>query len=466
MSRHTLRAPLLGALFAFALVGPGCSSDDSSTNLPPREDLRAKYSLAAFEYDDIPYPPHNGPQDAGYAERVALGRLLFFDNLLSGDRDLSCGSCHHPAFAWADGRDLAVGTSGEGLGPERVITDPDILVTPRNTPTNLNTALTSELPGGPPGWRSIMFWDGRVTSLENQSLAPTASFDEMRHYAYSSSTASHAVISKIRAVEAYEPLYRDAFPVQASEMDAAPGDTTKHVVRIGTTQMALAAYQRELVNLNSPYDKYLRGDDYALSDAQFRGLDLFYGKALCGDCHPGPALSDFEISRTGVKHHGPGRYPTLRGGNGDDPGLAEHRPVSEYSQHVYKFKTPGLRNIEFTGPYLRNGVAETLEDTVWFYVLAGRIPANPTPAQQRAIDLYDTRFLPDHPELLDERMVPVDLTDDEVADIVAFMCSLSDTSFQSPYIDPTVPAEVPSGLPPVEALPPFSMTPRLAAGDR
>ena len=461
MSRPRAGALVLGALLMIFVSA--CSNTDGSSDLPPREDLRARYALSPYGYEDLDYPPGNRPTDAGYAARVRLGRLLFFDPILSGDRDTACASCHHPAFAWGDGRDLSIGVSGEGLGPDRVITDPDILTTPRNAPTCLNTALNSAEPGGPPSWKGLMFWDGRAHGLEDQALQPTASFDEMRHVAYASSTAAWAVVHRVRAIPAYVDSFRAAFPLRAAAMDDAPTDTTAHVVQRGTLQQALAAYQRELVNLDSPYDRYVAGDDYALSDAQFRGLDLFFGKALCGRCHGGPALSDFEFSRTGVRHHGPGRYPAERGGHGDDRGIEEHTQVGG---DIYKFKTPGLRNVELTGPWFRNGTAKSLEATVWFYALAGQVPASPTPAQQEAIDLYDERFVFDHPELLDPRMEAVALSAEEVADIVAFLCALTDTSFQSPYADPTVPESVPSGLPVVADLPPFSMTPRLAAGAR
>ena len=143
-----------------------CSSDDGPTNVDPpdvdpRTDLREKYGLTPYTYDDIPYPADNGPSDAGYAERVELGRLLFFDHLLAGELDTSCGTCHHPALAWADGRPLGAGVTGVGLGPDRYLDseDPHITDMPRNVPTNLNAGLSSAYPGGPPDPDGIMFPD-------------------------------------------------------------------------------------------------------------------------------------------------------------------------------------------------------------------------------------------------------------------------------------------------------------------
>jgi cytochrome c peroxidase len=277
-----------------ALAGlAACSSDDGPT------DLREKYNLRPFGYGDIPYPADNGPADEGYAERVALGRLLFFDHLLAGDLDTSCGTCHHPAFAWADARPLGAGVTGVGLGPDRILDsdDPHITDMPRNVPTNLNAGLSSARAGGPPDADGIMFWDSRESSLEVQALQPTATFDEMRHYAYSDSAAADSIKMRLRQVGSYEPLFRDAFPDYGREMDEDPGSPDKHVIRVGSIEMALSAYQRELVTLSSPYDDYVAGDDKALSAAQLRGLDLFFGRARCGSCHNGPMLSDYSMSR-------------------------------------------------------------------------------------------------------------------------------------------------------------------------
>jgi cytochrome c peroxidase len=311
---------------------------------------------------------------------------------------------------------------------------------PRNVPTNLNVGLTPEDFGGTvPSWRGVLFWDGRERGLEVQALQPVATFDEMRHYAYPDSAADDTLVTRLRQLGAYDGRYRAAFPIEAAEMDAAPEDPGKHVIRKGTTERALAAYQRELVTLTSDYDRYVAGDDFALSDAAFRGLDLFFGKAACGSCHYGPMLSNYEMVRTGVEDNGPGRPPISHGGDGTDPGYSEH---TFDPRDRYKFRTPGLRNVELTGPYFRNGVEHSLRGVVEFF------------NQGVATAGFDTEDFP-----LDPRIRPLNLTEEEIDDIVAFLRSLTDTTIDSPIVNPEVPESVPSGLLPVEPLPPFSRVP-------
>lgn len=465
MDHLAARRGLRGLVVIIALAGlAACSSDDGPTDIDGRPDLRTKYDLQPYGYEDIPYPEDNGPPDAGYSERVALGRLLFFDHLLAGDLDTSCGTCHHPAFAWADARPLGAGVTGVGLGPDRILDSDDPYITdmPRNVPTNLNAGLSSATPGGPPDADGIMFWDSRESSLEVQALQPTATFDEMRHYAYSDSAAADSIKMRLRQVGTYEPLFRDAFPDYARDMDADPDDPDKHVIRVGSIEMALSAYQRELVTLSSPYDQYLAGDDDALTSAQYRGLDLFFGRARCGSCHNGPMLSDYTMSRVGVAHSGPGRVPVTRGGTGDDFGLAEH---TYQGSDNYRFRTPGLRNVELTGPWFRNGTAMSLRETVEFFKYGGRKPEGDMPGTD-VERLFDDRPWTAVDELFDSRLVdlsdpesPDYLSDQDVDDIVEFMKALTDRTIDSPYIDPTVPATVPSGIPPVEIIEPFSLVP-------
>lgn len=447
---------LVAILIASGLVS--CSSDDP-VGIEARPDLRERYGLELYTYDDIPYPQDNAPTDAGYAERVALGRILFFDHLLSGDHDTSCGTCHHPAFAWTDARPLGAGVTGVGLGPDRVLdtSDPYILDMPRNVPTNLNAGLSAAVPGGMPDADGIMFWDRRARSLEVQALQPAATFDEMRHYAYPDSVAADSVTARVRQIPRYVELFREAFPDYAAEMDANPSDPARNVVRKGSLEMALSAYQRELVTLSSPYDDYLAGNDRALSDAQYRGMDLFFGEAGCGSCHYGPMLSGYEMLRVGVAHSGPGRDPVSRGGLGEDNGLMEHTGLG---MDRYRYRTPSLRNVELTGPWFRNGTAMSLRETVQFFNIGARNP-EPGASLTGAEHLVDQRLQSAPDDLIDPRVQRLGLTDDEVDDIVEFLKALTDRSIDSPYIDPTVPdpEEIPSGMPPVQKIPPFSLVP-------
>lgn len=447
-------------LVSLALSLSACSNDDGSVGTPPvPQDLREKYALEPFSYADLPYPGGNNPSNAGYADRVELGRLLFFDHELAGRRDISCGTCHHPALAWADARPLGAGVSGIGLGPDRVLQDSRIEPMPRNVPTNMNVGMNSALPGGPPDARGMIFWDSRERGLEAQAIQPCGTIDEMSYHlaiydepTYADSVAADSVAARLRRIPEYVDRFRAAFPVEAAEMDAAPGDPAHHAIRKGTMERALAAYQRELIALDSPYERYVGGEDDALNAAQLRGLDLFYGRARCADCHNGPMLSDFSMSRTGVKHDSPGRDPRSRNGLGRDQGLAEH---TSRPDDLYKYRVPSLRNTELTGPWFRHGVAQNLREVVVLKIAAGIRPSDPERAE--IFDrLYDTRLSHD---ALDPRLVPVALTDAEVDDLVAFMQSLTARSIDSPFIDPTVPERVPSGLPTVQRLEPFSLVP-------
>lgn len=463
------------AFATLALVG---CSDDGNPVGNDREvwdgpDLRQVYSLETLELDDVDYPHANGPDDPGYDDRVELGRLLFFDRILSGRQDISCGDCHHPAIAWVDANDLSPGVSGVGLGPGRELTDPNILLMPRNTLTNLNVGLSSAVPGGPPSSQGVLFWDGRANSLEQQAFQPTATIDEMSGHlpshgmaTYPDSSAADFVMERLRDFPGYVEAFRRGFPLESAEMDQHPDDLSKHVIRRNTFERAIGAYQRELITIDSPYDRWVRGDDDALTVSQLRGADLFFGRAGCAECHSGPMFSDYSFSRAGVKDNplSPGRLPTERGGSGTgiDVGRQEN---SGLPGDYYKFRVPTLRNVELTGPWFRHGQAESLREVVIFHALAGHEPDVTTDPERHAIwEKYigfhrqgnvDYVFTP---EQLDPRLQYVELTDDEVDDIVDFMRALTDRTIDG-RADARVPDAVPSGLPTVEKLEPFSLVP-------
>lgn len=457
------------------LVLVGCSDDGDNPVVETWDgpDLREMHALQTLELSDVEYPPFNGPDQPGYDERVELGRNLFFDPILAGRNDISCGHCHHPAMAWVDGNDLSPGVSGEGLGPDRELTDDNILLMPRNTPTSLNVGLSSAEVGGPPSARGVLFWDGRANSLEQQAFQPTATIDEMSYHlpnegmpTYPDSLAADFVMARLRDVPAYIDAFRAGFPLEAAEMDAAPNDTTKHVIRRSTFERALGAYQRELITIDSPYDEWVRGDDRALTIPQLRGAELFYGRAQCSTCHGGPMFSDYSFSRLGVKDNprSPGRLPVERGGSGTGVDTGRQENSGDFAD-IYRFRVPSLRNVELTGPWFRHGQAESLREVVLFHAMAGHEPDAALEPERHAIW---ERYIGGHatggdvitftPEQLDERLVPVALTDAEVDDIVAFMRSLTDRTLDG-RADPTVPDSLPSGLETVEKLEPFSLVP-------
>ena len=234
-----------------------------------------------------------------------LGRLLFWDPVLSGPMDVSCATCHHPDFAYADGRALSLGPGAVGLGPDRVDLSGGVIpVAQRNSPTLLNVAYNGldrqrrRRRGGPRFTplpadletvnqeRAPMFWDRRARSLETQALLPLAIREEMRGDAYPEEVAVDSVVARLRAIPEYVSLFREVYGEETS---------------IDATQIAgtIAAFERTLIARNSPFDRFLAGDVDALTTQQRRGLDEF-NEADCSDCHRGPMLSDFNMHAEGV----------------------------------------------------------------------------------------------------------------------------------------------------------------------
>ena len=237
------------------------------------------------------------------AEKIELGKLLFFDPRLSGSNRVSCASCHRTDKMFADGRRRAEGPGGKLL--------------PRNTPSLLHVGLHKSL-----------FWDGRSSSLEQQALIPIQSPLEMDQ-------DLDELVKELSGIDGYAGRFRQVFGRPLNKQD------------IGR---ALAAFQRTLITRKSPLDRYLAGDKSALSAAAQTGLELFVGDAGCIRCHHGPLLSDDTFYRLGV-----GRGDRGRGA------------VTGKRQDLYKFRTPSLREVAGTGPYMHDGSQATLFDVVQYY---------------------------------------------------------------------------------------------------
>jgi cytochrome c peroxidase len=231
--------------------------------------------------------------------REELGRLLFWDPILSGGKDVACATCHHPDLAYADGRPLSLGAGAVGLGPaRRDASGGRIPVVKRNSPTVLNVAFNGHDEDGRRGSfqvvtaasvnqaRAPMFWDRRIRSLEAQALEPLKAMEEMRGTAYPEAVAVDSVMARLRAIPEYVTLFKEAF---------GAGTT------IGPQQygQAIAAFQRSLVAINSPFDKYRAGDLTALTPQQARGLEAF-DDAGCDRCHEGVMLSDYEVHASAI----------------------------------------------------------------------------------------------------------------------------------------------------------------------
>ena len=235
--------------------------------------------------------------------KVELGKKLFFDPRLSGNNKMSCATCHIPDKAYGDGLALSPGAGGKPLE--------------RNTQTCLNV-----------GFFETFFWDGRAASLEEQALGPIQSAVEMNQ-------DLDELESELRAIPGYVMQFQEVFGTKPNRDGVAK---------------ALAAFQRTLVTEPSPFDRFLAGEEGTLSDDAKRGLELFRGEAGCIECHNGPLLSDGKYHRLGVSHKDEGRARIT--------GKKEDR---------YRFRTPSLRNITETGPYMHNGSQKTLDDVVTFY---------------------------------------------------------------------------------------------------
>ena len=251
-----------------------------------------------------------------------------------------------------------------------------------------------------------MFWDHRVRGLEAQALEPIKAFEEMRGPAYGEEVAVDSVVARLRAIPEYARLFGNAF--DARGVDAA------------TLAEALAAFQRSLVAVGSPWDRYQAGDRSAMTAQQLRGMEAF-DDVGCDRCHSGPMFSDFNLHAEGVAEH---------------PLLAE----PDSSRGRYRFRTATLRNIALTAPYMHNGVLASLEDVLRFYDNGRSENPNVVARRGRGRGRGQGGGLPS----LDGAFRRVDdMTDAEMEDIVAFLGALTDENF-----DRVIPGTVPSGLPP------------------
>ncbi|MDQ6987714.1 MAG: cytochrome c peroxidase [Mariprofundaceae bacterium] len=237
-----------------------------------------------------------------------LGRRLFFDPRLSGNPSKTCATCHHPGLGWADGMARAMANQ-QGLG--------------RHTPSLLNAA-----------YEHAFFWDGRAASLED-----AVSQDLLSPGMLSGETARNIVV-RIAAISAYRQAFNEAF--------ASEGVSFERITA------ALATFVRSIISAPSPFDHWLQGDGKAISVSAKRGFALFRGKAECIRCHSGPVFTDSSFHNTGI--------------NTVDPG---HYEISGKNEDRNAFKTPGLRDIAITPPYMHNGSKKTLSNVIDFYDRGG-----------------------------------------------------------------------------------------------
>lgn len=377
-----------GALAVVAAALCGCSGSSSSpvdaAPVPDAVPVDADPSAYAWELPHrFPRPqvPEDNPMSA---EKVELGRHLFYDDRLSGNGTQSCASCHFQELAFADGEVTPVGSTGETI--------------PRNSPGLGNVAYYSTLT-----WPSPI-----LEALETQLLVPI--FGEFP-VELGATGNEELILDRLRDEPVYAPLFTAAFP------DDADPYTWNNIVK------ALASFVRTMISGDSPYDRYVyQGQDDALSESARRGLALFFTERLeCHHCHAGFLMSKavkYEGSRFVEKNFAniglynldqDGSYPP--GGQGLFEFTGDPRDKG-------KFRSPSLRNVALTAPYMHDGSIATLEEVIRHYEAAGRvIEAGPNAGDGRA-NPNKSGFI-----------IGFELTDQERADLIAFLESLTDESF-------------------------------------
>ncbi len=443
------------------------------------------------------------------AEQVELGRLLFFDKILSGNRNISCATCHHPAHATSDGLSLPIGEGGVGLGPQRRVPDPAHAVSgrvPRNaqdlffvgdkTRTSLFHDGRVEL--DPNQSYPSGFWtpareqlpEGLQSALAAQALFPLLSPIEMAGQKGENPVATASALGKLagpdgawrllvqrlRDIPEYVTRFRAAYPGVRSAADV-------DITHVGN---AIAAFETVSFRPDgSPFDEYLRTRRRsALPGRAALGMDLFYGKAGCSECHSGKFQTDNHFHAIGMPQLGPGKgdgwnhdYFKQTGFVARLEDFGRYR-VTAREQDKYAFKTPSLRNVALTGPWGHAGAFTSLESVVRHHLdpehslrayhqspaplpdlteiaelsaNGSRLILKPINPARMAAFMQRDLWVVQSPQLLERiaehsELTPRALSQQEVNDLVSFLRALTDPSSRD--MSALVPERVPSGLPP------------------
>ncbi|GAA0873559.1 cytochrome c peroxidase [Gangjinia marincola] len=303
---------------------------------------------------DMPYPKDNQKSK----QKEKLGKLLFFDPRLSVSGQIACVSCHNPELAWTDNITRSFGH--------------DRQTGRRNAMTILNT-----------GYAEKLFWDGRANSLEHQAMFPIADPVEMNE-------ELPKAVQRIAALKGYQAQFKKAY-----------GDPEVTLDRI---QKAIASFERTIKSPPSKFDRFVSGKSDAFSDQEVNGLHLYRTKARCINCHNTPYFSDNQFHNDGQ---------TLFGTKDEDFGRYY---VTNDVVDIGKFKTPTLREVSRTGPWMHHGNFPSLLDVVQFYDLG-----NPSPIQKKYLGTPRDTLIPENSPLLQE----LNLTKTEIEDLIAFIETLS-----------------------------------------
>lgn len=428
----------------------------------------------ATKHGNLPDPVADSDfveQDRG---KVQLGQLLFFDKILSGNLNISCATCHHPFAFTSDGLSLGIGEGGLGFGVARDTGDADQAVherVPRNAPALFNIGALEY---------SVMFHDGRVaidgtqpsgflspagddlpldleSVLAAQAMFPVTSATEMAGQAGENAQADAAaagnlagpdgvweiIAQKVRSFPGYVIRFGNVF----DDVESAEDITYAHIAN------AMAAFEDQFYrSYDSPFDRFLNGDDSAMSPAALAGMDLFYGEAGCSGCHSGKFQTNHEFAAIAMPQIGNGKGDNLPGYDDglDDFGLER---VTGNPADRFKFRVPALRNVALTAPYGHNGAYNTLRAVIRHHrdpvtSLMNYDPRQATLPSRDDLDSLDFQVMNDISRVAAiaeaNELAPVDLNSQQVRELEAFLHALTDTEMLDLRRD--VPTSVPSGL--------------------
>lgn len=378
MRKSSIALLLSCIVFAFSLAH---AQDKKAGLAEVGKMVPSRFDFGLPAWAPAPLEPEGNPTTAA---KVELGRYLFYDTRLSLDGTMSCESCHMQAFAFTDGQAVSRGVTGES--------------TPRNSMSLANV-----------GYAPVLTWaNPLLRHLERQALVPLVGKAPVE---LGLADEEAEVIERLAADPVYQRLFPAAFPEAKGE------------ISLGTIVRSLAAFQRTIVSVRSPYDRYrYEGDVDAVSDAVIRGEALFFGEKLeCHHCHNGLHLADtvlHERNRTGeIAYHNTGLYNL--DGKGAYPvnniGIAE---ITGRPEDMGRFRAPSLRNVGLTAPYMHDGSIATLDEVIDHYAAGGReIKSGPNAGIGKDNPLKSS-FVPGFA-----------LTKEERVDLLAFLHALTDRSF-------------------------------------
>lgn len=331
------------------------SGDNSKWPAPNLDSLVDKNSFN--DIGSLPKVTH--PEDNPYSiEKAKLGKTLFFDPRLSVSGQIACASCHNPELAWTDNSTRSFGHDRQTGG--------------RNSMTILNS-----------GFAHTLFWDGRASSLEDQARFPIGDPLEMNEQL-------NIAVDKIAEIQGYKQLFNAAF-----------GNDSVSLKRI---QYAIATFERTVNSYKTRFDKFVEGDSTKLTNQEVLGLHLFRTKARCINCHNTPYFSDNLFHNDGQ---------TLFGTKNEDFGRYN---ITKNMEDIGKFRTPTLREVGRTGPWMHNGHFPSLLDVVEFYNLG-----NPAPIQKKYLGVGRDSLIPKTSPILKT----LDLDKTEIDALLAFMETLN-----------------------------------------